>query len=49
MSDESKYESACAALVLVAFVAIIITAPWWMPAIDEALEPRQIVVMECAR
>lgn len=48
-ADESKYESARACLIFVALMAIIITAPRWMPALDEMLEPRAIVVMECAK
>jgi len=49
MTDESKYESACITLVFAAFIAAIVTAPWWGPVVDGITEPKPIVVMECAK
>lgn len=48
-TDESKYESCCATLILLAAIAAIVTAPWWAPKLDAMLEPKTIVVMECAK
>ncbi len=49
MSDESKAENVKAAIAFLACVAIVTTVHWWGPIVDEALEPKPIVVMECAR
>ena len=49
MSDESKAESFCTCLILVTFVSILASAPWWMPIVKGMLEPKTIVVMECAK
>lgn len=49
MSDESKAESFCTLLIFVTVVSILVSAPWWMPIVGAALEPKTIVVMECAK
>lgn len=47
--DESKAEAFGVCVILVTFIAILLTAPTWMPLLDAMLEPRTIVVMECAK
>lgn len=49
MNDETKYESACVTLIFVAVIVAIVTAPRWAPALDAMLEPKPIVVVECAK
>lgn len=48
-ADESKAASFGACVIFVALLAVILTAPGWMPIVDAMLEPKPIVVMECAR
>lgn len=49
MSDESKAEAFGVCVILVTFIAILLTAPTWMPLLDAMLEPKPIVVVECSR
>lgn len=48
-TDESKAQSFGACVILAAFIAILVTAPKWMPLLDAMLEPKTIVVMDCKR
>lgn len=48
-AEESKVDALKATCVFVALMIVLVTAPTWGPLIDEATEPKTIVVMDCAR
>lgn len=48
MTDESKAESLYAVLVWIGICIVLVTAPTWAPLIDDAMEPKPVLV-ECKR
>lgn len=49
MTDESKAESFGTLIIFLLLVAIVVTAPVWGPIVDEAMQPKPIMVVECKR